>query len=50
LIKGFEPVAVVILPAGALLTMGLLISFVNYWHIKKKTQKEITKVGCDGCK
>ena len=50
LIKGFEPVAVVILPAGALLTMGLLISFVNYWHIKKKTNKEITKVGCDGCK
>ncbi len=50
LIKGFEPVAVIIFPAGALLTMGLLISFVNYWHIKKKTKKEITKAGCDGCK
>ncbi len=50
LIKGFEPVAMIILPAGALLTMGLLISFVNYWHLKKKTKKEITKVGCDGCK
>jgi electron transport complex protein RnfE len=50
LIKGFQPVSVIIMPAGALLTMGLLISFVNYWHIKKKTQKEITKVGCDGCK
>ena len=50
LIKGFEPVAMMILAPGALLTMGLLIGLVNYWHIKRKTNKEITKVGCDGCK
>lgn len=50
LIKGFEPVAMMILAPGALLTMGLLIGLVNYWHIKRKTHKEIIKVGCDGCK
>lgn len=50
LIKGFAPMTVIILPAGALLTMGLLISLVNYRHLKNKTKKEITKAGCDGCK
>ena len=50
LIKGFEPVAMMILAPGALLTMGLLIGLVNYWHMRRKTHKEITKVGCDGCK
>ena len=50
LVKGFEPITVFILAPGALLTMGILIGIVNYWHIKLKTNKEITKVGCDGCK
>jgi electron transport complex protein RnfE len=50
LVKGFEPIAMMILAPGALLTMGLLIAFVNYRHIKAKTGKEIKKVGCDGCK
>lgn len=50
LIKGFEPVIMVILAPGALLTLGLLIAFVNYWHLKKKTNKEIKKVGCNGCR
>ncbi|MDP3731711.1 MAG: electron transport complex subunit E [Candidatus Omnitrophota bacterium] len=50
LIKGFEPVAMMILAPGALLTMGLLIGLVNYWQIKRKTHKELTKAGCDGCK
>ncbi|MFA6217918.1 MAG: electron transport complex subunit E [Candidatus Omnitrophota bacterium] len=50
LIKGFAPVTMMILAPGALLTMGLLIGIVNYFHIKQKTNKEITKAGCDGCK
>mgnify|MGYP001608322437 CR=1 FL=1 len=50
LVKGFEPITVFILAPGALLTMGILIGIVNYWHIKLKTSKEITKAGCDGCK
>ncbi len=50
IIKEFEPVSMMILAPGALLTLGLLIAFVNYWHIKKKTNKEIKKVGCDGCR
>jgi len=50
LIKGFEPLTMVVLAPGALLTLGLLIAFVNSRHIKAKTKKEITKVGCDGCK
>ncbi len=48
--KGLEPVTMFILAPGALLTLGLLIGAVNCWHIKCKTNKEITKVGCDGCK
>ncbi len=50
LLKGFEPITAMILAPGALLTMGLLIGIVNYWHIKHKTNKEIKKAGCDGCK
>lgn len=50
LVKNFEPVTAFILAPGALLTMGLLIGIVNYWHIKLKTKKEITRAGCDGCK
>lgn len=42
-IKGFQPVTMFILAPGALLTMGLLIGLVNYWHIRKKTRKEIKK-------
>lgn len=38
LFKGFEPVTMMILSPGALLTMGLLIGFFNYWHIKMKTR------------
>ncbi len=48
--KGFEPVAMMILAPGALLTMGLLIGLVNYWHIKQKTNREIKRAGCNGCK
>jgi Na+-translocating ferredoxin:NAD+ oxidoreductase subunit E len=48
--RGFEPAAMFILAPGALLTLGLLIGLVNYWHIRRNTHKEITKVGCDGCK
>ena len=40
LIKNFEPVTLFILAPGALLTMGILIGIVNYWHIKLKTKKE----------
>ena len=48
--KGFEPIAIMILAPGALLTMGLLIGLVNYVHIRQKKAKEIRKAGCDGCK
>lgn len=50
LIKGFEPVTMFVLAPGALFTIGILIGIINFYHIKKKTRKEITKVGCDGCK
>lgn len=50
IIKGLEPIGMMILAPGALLTMGLLIGFINYRHIKAKTGREIQKVGCDGCK
>ena len=50
LLGGFEPVAMMILAPGALLTMGLLIGVVNYRHIKAKTGREIRKAGCNGCK
>lgn len=50
LVKGYEPIAMFILAPGALLTLGLLIGIVNYRHIRLKTNKEITKAGCDGCK
>ena len=50
LVKGYLPATMMILAPGALLTMGLLIAIVNYFHIKAKTNREITKAGCDGCK
>ena len=49
-LKGLEPITMMRLAPGALLTMGLLIGLVNYWHLRRKTGKEIKKVGCDGCK
>ena len=39
LIPGFEPAIMLILALGALLTMGLLIGLVNYWHLRKKSGK-----------
>ncbi|MDP2940392.1 MAG: electron transport complex subunit E [Candidatus Omnitrophota bacterium] len=50
LIKGFEPVTMMVLAPGALLTIGLLIGLINFYHIRKRTHREITKVGCNGCK
>lgn len=50
LAEGAKPVIMMILAPGALLTMGLLIGLVNYRHIKAKTNREIKKVGCDGCR
>jgi electron transport complex protein RnfE len=50
MIKNFEPVIMMVLAPGALLTIGLLIGLLNLIHLKLKTNKEITKVGCDGCK
>lgn len=47
--KGFEPIAVMIMAPGALLTMGLLIGLVNYWQLRHKTGKEIRRAGCNGC-
>jgi len=49
LVKGMEPATMMILAPGALLTMGLLIGLVNYIHIRRKTNKEITRTGCHGC-
>ncbi len=50
LVKGFEPAAMFVLAPGALLTMGLLIGLVNYWHLRRKDGRQIDKVGCDGCR
>lgn len=63
LVQGFEPAIMMVLAPGALLTMGLLIGLVNYWHLRNKTgkpegcglasngqsQKEIRRAGCNGC-
>jgi len=48
LIKGFEPATIMILPSGALLTIGILIGIINFVHIKQKTRREITKEKFDG--
>lgn len=55
LLNNFEPVAMMILAPGALLTLGLLIALVNFWNIRQKTNREIKKLGCqkegcDGCR
>lgn len=49
-IQGFEPVTVMILAPGALLTLGLLIGTFNYFHRAQKTRKEIKKAEYNGCK
>jgi len=50
LLKGFEPITMMVLAPGALFTIGMLIGIINFYHLKKKTHKEIKKVGCNGCK
>jgi len=45
LAKGFEPVIVMVLAPGALLTIGLLIGFTNWMRLRKK-EKPIEKFGC----
>ncbi len=37
--SNFEPAIMMILAPGALLTMGILIGIVNYWHIRKSVRK-----------
>lgn len=51
LFNNYKPVTMMVLAPGALLTLGLLIAGVNYWHIKKNDLKEIKKLGCqkEGC-
>ncbi|MFZ5799784.1 MAG: electron transport complex subunit RsxE [Candidatus Omnitrophota bacterium] len=48
-IKNFEPVIMMVLAPGALLTIGLLIGLINLYHLKQKDRKEITRTGCHGC-
>jgi electron transport complex protein RnfE len=55
LAANFEPVTIMILAPGALLTLGILIGLVNYWQLRLKSKRQIIKVGCekagcDGCK
>ncbi len=50
LFKGFEPITMMVLAPGALFTIGILIGLINLYNIRKKTNKEIVKVGCNGCK
>lgn len=46
----FQPVTMLVLAPGALLTLGLLIAFVNYIQFKKETNRMIKKAGCHGCR
>lgn len=50
IIKNFEPVIMMVLAPGALLTIGLLIGLINLIHMRFKTSKEITRMNCHGCK
>ncbi len=55
IVNNFEPVTMMILAPGALLTLGLLISLVNYWQLRLKAKRAAInagcqKAGCDGCK
>jgi len=45
LVKGFEPVLVLILAPGALLTIGLLIGLINLINIRKR-RAAIRRAGC----
>lgn len=48
--KNFEPAIMMVLAPGALLTIGLLIGLINWYHIRQKTHREIMKAGCHGSK
>lgn len=50
IIKNFKPVIMMVLAPGALLTIGLLIGIINFFHLKQKDRKEIARIDCHGCK
>jgi len=50
LVKGFEPVTMMVLAPGALFTIGILIGVINFYHLKMKDKKEIRKLNCNGSK
>jgi electron transport complex protein RnfE len=50
LVKGFEPVTMMVLAPGALFTIGILIGLINFYHLKMKDKKEIRRLNCNGCK
>lgn len=45
IIKGFEPIILMILAPGALLTIGILIGFTNWMKLRRK-EKPFEKFGC----
>ncbi len=45
LVKGYEPVILMILAPGALLTIGLLIGLTNWLRLSRK-RKSLDKLGC----
>lgn len=47
LVKNYEPALMMIMSPGALLTLGLLIGFVNWRRLRKK-KKLIERAGCCG--
>jgi electron transport complex protein RnfE len=50
IVKNFEPVTVMVLAPGALLTIGLLIALINFLHKIKKSKLNLERLGCDGCR
>jgi electron transport complex protein RnfE len=50
LVKGFEPVIMMVLAPGALFTIGILIGIINFYHFKMKDKKEIRRLDCHGSK
>jgi electron transport complex protein RnfE len=48
LVKGFEPVIMMVLAPGALFTIGILIGVINFFHLKMKDKKEIRRLSCHG--
>jgi len=48
LVKGFEPVIMMVLAPGALFTIGILIGIINFYHLKQKDKKEIRRLSCHG--